>query len=98
MLRVETAAALFYRSEMKGRSVGDCLDMRGGSQVGICPGNGGPLACRKARDGLGKLEVGIEVRILIAAAVTGVPTCIQSELHEVGQAHLSAGTGGSAAR
>ena len=52
----------------------------------------------QSRNCLRKLEIGIEVRVLVAAAVASPPTGIQSKLHEVCKPRLSAGTSSGAAR
>jgi len=56
------------------------------------------LAFVQIWNGLRKLEIRIEVGIVGAAAITGVPAGVEGELHKVGEAHLSAGAGRGAAR
>ena len=63
-----------------------CWQLPEGSQrfqVIIGPGNGCVLSRMQAWDCLRKLEVGIKVRIMGAAAVSCPPTGIESELGEV---------------
>jgi hypothetical protein len=83
---------------MESRRVCDCLDVLWRLQIGISSGDCRELPIMQVRDCLGKNEIGIKVRIIIAAAVPSPPTGIESELHEVGKPKFSAGTGGGAAR
>src|SRR5438876_2070074 len=94
---VQAVAALLNSRKVKCGGVGDGLNVRVGSQVGIRSGNRGKLPSGETRDRLGKHEPGIEVRIVCPAAVASVPTGIHSEAHQIRDSHLSAGSGGRTA-
>jgi hypothetical protein len=83
--RVETGATLFDRGKMKARCVGDRLEVERRLQVGIGSGNCLKLPFRQAGNCLGKREVGIEIRVVVAAAVAGPPTGVHSQFHQVGE-------------
>src|SRR2546428_7543716 len=82
---------------MKSRCVGDGLKEVGIASVSVGPWNCRVLSFIQIRDGLWEREIRIKVRVVRAAAIASPPTGIQGELHEVGEAQLSAGSRGGAA-
>src|SRR6202012_3631170 len=64
---------------------------------GVGAGDGGVLADSQSGDGLGEGEVGIEVGVIGGTAITGIPTGVERELSEVGEAEFAAGAGCGAA-
>ena len=95
---IKAISTLFDRRKMESRRVRDCLDVLGRVQIGISSGDCRKLPIMQIRDCLGKHEIGIKVRVSIAAAVPSPPTGIKSEPHEVGKPRFSAGTGSGASR
>src|SRR5205807_10585520 len=56
------------------------------------------LALCQIGDGLWELEIGIQVRIVVTAAVASPPTGVERKLHEICEPRLAARSSGGAAR
>ena len=63
----------------------------------VCPWYCGMFTLKQGGDGLRENEVWIEVRVIGIAAITGPPTRVECELHQVRQSHFAARAGCGAA-
>lgn len=95
---IKAGATLLDRRKVETRRVRDGLKKIGVTGVRVRPGNCRMLAFEQIGDGLREDETGLQVRVVIAAAVTSPPARVNRELHEVGKAQLPAGSGRGAAR
>ena len=82
---------------MPHRRVDDSLQVILRLKVGIRSRNRGKLALRQPRLCLGKHEIRVEIWVVIAAAISRVPTRIQRQLHQVREARFAARSRGTAA-
>ena len=71
---IEAVAALFDRRKMESGGIRDRLQEIGVCCVSVGPGNCRMLPRKQSWDGLRELEIGIEVRVVGAAAIPSPPT------------------------
>ncbi len=95
---VEAVAALFDGGHVEPCGVGNGLDVVVGSQVVISSGDRRKLPFSQVGDCLRKHKIGIKVRVVGAAAVAGLPTGVEGQLHEIGKPGPSARSSGCATR
>lgn len=94
-LGIEAGAALFDGGEMKAGGVGDGLQVIGVGGVGVGSGDRGMFAGGDGGDRLWKRVA--EIGIFVGAAVAGVPSGVDGEFHQVGEAADLLRAGGLAA-
>src|SRR5579875_1667386 len=80
---IEAGTTLLDECKVESRGVGDRLDVIRGHEVRIGSRNRGKLPSSQTRNGRGKLESGIEIRIFGPAAVARIPASVYGKLHEV---------------
>ena len=81
--RVKAVATLFDSRHVEARRIRNCLDVGGRGEIGIGSGDCRKLPGGQPRYSLGKRETRVEVRVVCPASVTGPPTSVQGELHEI---------------
>src|SRR5437868_15297165 len=81
--RVKAVASLFDRGKVESRSIRDRLKEIGILCIFIGSGNCRMLPVRQGWYGLRELEIGIQVRVMGAAAVASPPTRVQRELRQI---------------
>src|SRR5713101_6643261 len=83
---VEARATLLDKRKVKSRRVGDGLEMVSWAKVGIGSGNCRKLTLTQTGYCLRKREIGIEIGVVCAAAITRPPTGVNRKLHQVCEA------------
>src|SRR4029077_1532462 len=80
---IEAGVTLLDKREVKTCRVGNRLNVVSRGEIGIASRNGRKLPGQQTRDCRGKGKTGIQIGVIVAAAVPSIPTGINCELHEV---------------
>src|SRR4029077_11229213 len=96
--RIEAGAALFNKRKVEPCREGDRVDKVGVVRISISSGNCRMQPMVQRGDCLSKFECGIEIRVVVVAAVLAPKTRVDGELCQVREPFLSGGASCRAAR